>query len=613
LILDEAHHVRNPTAHRYQRISRLAREAAVLMLTATPVHNRRADLIALLSLFLGSRANDLTERELASCVVRRDCRTEGIAGLPSIKPVVSCEVPDDPDVVARLIDLPPPLPARDAGEAGSLINRGLVHQWASSEAALRSALRRRLARAGALISSLEAGRYPSAAELETWTLDDGTLQLGFAELLAPPAPDAAALLGSVVAHASALTTLLDHCRDASAIDEARAENLLRIRRECPGAKIVAFAQYSSTISGLYRRLVSRERVAMLTADGAQVAGGKLTRHEAIVRFAPRANGAQPPSRAEVIDLLLATDLLSEGVNLQDAEVVVHLDIPWTAARLEQRVGRVARMGSSHSHVSVYQIGPPASAESVLRGQSLLRGKWDLARTLVGVSAVRPFTHDALDPAIPSVASRVEQLRAMLTRWGRDGSTRAGFPSDSETRHIAAAAVRGGEVGFIAAGTLGNAPILLSCRGDRLSTDLDAELAACLLAEGEPVTASRADYDQACRSIRRWADRNDASESAGIGASPPSRRKRLLNRIDATLQNAPPHLRAIRAGVAAKARKVASAVHGVALEKELEKFTCSPLSDDDWLNALASLAVRPRDPRETDPPGFRLRALLLFVP
>ena len=46
-------------------------------------------------------------------------------------------------------------------------------------------------------------------------------------------------------------------------------------------------------------------------------------------------------------LLLTTDLASEGVNLQDASVVVHLDLPWTAARLEQRVGRVARLASAH--------------------------------------------------------------------------------------------------------------------------------------------------------------------------------------------------------------------------------------------------------------------------
>src|SRR5688572_14710355 len=81
LILDEAHHARNPSTRRYARIAQLTRHAAALMLTATPVHNRRPDLVALLSLFLGSRAAGLTEAETARCVVRRGAGTETITGI----------------------------------------------------------------------------------------------------------------------------------------------------------------------------------------------------------------------------------------------------------------------------------------------------------------------------------------------------------------------------------------------------------------------------------------------------------------------------------------------------------------------------------------------------
>src|SRR3990170_4933244 len=208
LILDEAHHARNPRTHRYQRISRLARKTRVLMLTATPVHNRRADLVALLSVFLGSRAETLTEPELARCVIRRHRDAAMVSGIPHVQPTICFDLPDDPELVERLMSLPPPLPARDAGSGGSLINRGLVHQWASSEAALRDALRRRIARSAALLSSLEAGRYPSDSELQAWTFAEGALQLGFPELLAPPACDIGALQDSVMAHATALETVL---------------------------------------------------------------------------------------------------------------------------------------------------------------------------------------------------------------------------------------------------------------------------------------------------------------------------------------------------------------------------------------------------------------------
>ena len=63
--------------------------------------------------------------------------------------------------------------------------------------------------------------------------------------------------------------------------------------------------------------------------------------------------------------MITTDLLSEGVNLQGASVIVHLDVPWTPAGLEQRVGRAARMGSRHACVHVHGIAPPAAAERLL--------------------------------------------------------------------------------------------------------------------------------------------------------------------------------------------------------------------------------------------------------
>src|SRR6185295_10879772 len=106
-----------------------------------------------------------------------------------------------------------------------------------------------------------------------------------------------------------------------------------IRRTHPSVPIVAFSQYATTVAGLFRVMRRRPHIAMLTGNGARVAGGSITRHEAISRFAPRASGAPAAREAERIDLLLTTDLLSEGVNLQDAGVVVHLDLPWTPARL----------------------------------------------------------------------------------------------------------------------------------------------------------------------------------------------------------------------------------------------------------------------------------------
>jgi superfamily II DNA or RNA helicase len=72
LVLDEAHHARTASTLRYAAIAALAARAQVLLLTATPVHNRRAELAALFALFLGARAYAMSDAAFATLIVRRE-------------------------------------------------------------------------------------------------------------------------------------------------------------------------------------------------------------------------------------------------------------------------------------------------------------------------------------------------------------------------------------------------------------------------------------------------------------------------------------------------------------------------------------------------------------
>jgi superfamily II DNA or RNA helicase len=584
VIIDEAHHVRNPRTRRYHNLATLARGAEIALLTATPIHNRPTELSALLSLFLGSRARTLTPGELGRCVVRREHHElpKEIA-IPTILPPQHRQVADNPHIVQELMNLPPPLPVRDGGIGGALIGRGLVHQWASSEAALRKAVLRRIAKATALIVSLESGRYPTASELETWIYGEGALQLGFAELLSQPVQEASALLEAARSHADALREFHARHRSDTALDAERAEILAEVRAAHPGAKIVAFAQFAETVSMLFRRLSGRGGVAMLTARGGLVAGGTLTRDETLARFAPRAIRAEPPRLAERIDLLLATDLLSEGVNLQDAEVVIHLDLPWTAARMEQRVGRVARIGSLHQRVHVYLLRPPASADAVLRSELLVQRKWNAAKHVIGSSAEAPFARrvEREESSLPeSVPAKAERLRRILESWRADTA-----PESSET---CVATVHASPPGFVAAVTIEGKPLLITSISGCVSADLDAQIASSLRCEGEEPETNPEDYEVALKQIHIWFEHDLASASAGVAGSRSSARKRLLDRIDSAIQNAPPHIRTARSRVAARARDIATSQHGAALEVELGLLAHSPLPDHEWLATVAAL-------------------------
>src|SRR5512146_3160340 len=72
VLVDEAHRLRSPAARRYDAIADICRRARVLLVTATPVQNRRDDLAAQLALFLGRRAWQMSDAEIARYVVRGD-------------------------------------------------------------------------------------------------------------------------------------------------------------------------------------------------------------------------------------------------------------------------------------------------------------------------------------------------------------------------------------------------------------------------------------------------------------------------------------------------------------------------------------------------------------
>lgn len=617
VIVDEAHHVRNPRTNRYFALESVVRGAKVLLLSATPIHNRRDDLVALLGLFLGSRAHALTTGELSLCIVRREqAQLDRSIHVPRVRPVVYHDTSDDPALVEQLMTLPPPVPVRDGGLGGALIGRGLVHQWASSEAALSEAIKRRLARATALCASLEAGTYPTARELESWVYGEGALQLGFAELLAAPVVENKELLSAVRTHLDALRRIRDQLPSRSRIDTERTRTIASLRTAHSGGRIVAFSQYAETVSVLFRRLVSTGRVAMLTSHGARVAGGPLARTEAINRFAPRATGSRQPPRAEEIELLLTTDLLSEGVNLQDANVVVHLDIPWTVARMEQRVGRVARLGSTHTEVIVHALRPPRSAAAVLSVESIVERKWRAAKREIGTSAPSPRglspagVAGGSDKSLESVPWRTERLRAVLEKW-LGAEVRSGSAFQCDMTIVAAA--RATETGFIAAVTANGELRLVVKTPAGVSVELSTQIGACEGAFIEPVPLDEVDVNQAIADISEWFRNEIASLAAGLGASSESRRREITARIDASIEGAPPHLRASRLALAARARSVATTPQCAAVERELAALAQSDLPIDEWLKAIADLETTAGRLKTPSTDQLVIHAVLLLRP
>ncbi|HEY0528624.1 MAG TPA: DEAD/DEAH box helicase [Gemmatimonadaceae bacterium] len=605
IVVDEAHHVRNPATKRYRSLASMIGTTKVLLLSATPIHNREKDLRALLRLFLGRRADQLTADELSRCVVRRaDGGARSEAGIPRIAPTVMLEFGGSPGLVADLLAFPPPLPVRDGGVARALIVRGLVHQWASSEAALRDAIRRRRARGYALRASLQAGALPTARELSTWVFEDDALQLGFAELLAEPVGEPGMLLTQLDAHLTALEQFESKHADDFVLDERRADLIAAIVARHAASRIIAFAQYEQTVDAMFERLHGRIRTALLTAKGARIASGRISRKEVLRQFADDADGVHSADR---VDLLLTTDILSEGVNLQSADVVIHLDTPWTAARLEQRVGRVARMGSRHDVVSVYALRSPLSARTALEMEDIVVAKWRAAQAAVGSAARHPFAVETNNESV-SIPELSEQLQGLVRTWSDGGTLRTCGDE------LLVTSVKARSSGFFAALDENGGSVLIAANDSTISIALDRIVDAAKACTTREVPVDPGSLNAALSRIANWSSARSTRTMLGIHeSSEVVHRPRITSQIGSMIASSPLHLRATRSSQAEQVLDVVSRQHSASVEALLEEITSSDAPPDVWLNRVRRLSrATPRrempSRRSTQP---ILRALILF--
>lgn len=134
--------------------------------------------------------------------------------------------------------------------------------------------------------------------------------------------------------------------------------------ENDGKKCLVFTQYMDTAEYIYRNLKEQmekqgRKISILTGKTAS-----KEREKIIMAFAPKANKLQAGLVPET-DLLISTDVLSEGQNLQDANYVVNYDLPWNPMRIVQRVGRVDRIGSEYETVTAAVFWPENALEDIL--------------------------------------------------------------------------------------------------------------------------------------------------------------------------------------------------------------------------------------------------------
>lgn len=156
---------------------------------------------------------------------------------------------------------------------------------------------------------------------------------------------------------AAITTLLSRFGNWDSTRDSKMNALVDLlTNEHAGEKVLIFTEYSDTAEYITDALTDAgvPNVGLATGDSDNPAG--IAR-----RFSPLSNKLPSQSEDDVpavddpIDVLVATDVLSEGQNLQDSHIIVNYDLPWAIIRIIQRAGRVDRIGQKSDTVHLYLI------------------------------------------------------------------------------------------------------------------------------------------------------------------------------------------------------------------------------------------------------------------
>ena len=156
-------------------------------------------------------------------------------------------------------------------------------------------------------------------------------------------------------------------------------------------KVIVFTAFSDTAEYLYRELAPMLRAegvhtGLVTGDAvaSTVRGLRADFNQVLTLFAPVAKEADKllPGRTDEIDLLIATDCISEGQNLQDCDYLINYDIHWNPVRIIQRFGRVDRIGSRNAEIQLVNYWPDIELDDYLQ----LKGRVEARMAGVDIAA-----------------------------------------------------------------------------------------------------------------------------------------------------------------------------------------------------------------------------------
>jgi len=261
-------------------------------------------------------------------------------------------------------------------------------------------------------------------------------------------------------------------------------------------KLLIFTESSVTAEYIHRYLASNvtDRTIEQLDSGA---GGDVIR-ESVARFAPEFNGKDYDA-SEQIEILISTDILAEGLNLQTGRIIVNYDFHWNPVRLIQRIGRIDRLGSRHKEIEVYNFLTAPDVEDSFGLRARVRRRIDTIRNIVGTGSRVLESSEPLDT--DDVCDIYDGRESVLDPKAGRGIL---YPDDRELEEFAERIRSNGGMAeyyehlqYGIRASAGSGKLLIACGAEDVVTD------------GSPSTVSKAEFrryyevtEQGVRSIRQ---------------------------------------------------------------------------------------------------------------
>ena len=294
-----------------------------------------------------------------------------------------------------------------------LLRSGLLKRFESSAFAFRRTTEKMVREHDVFLDALDRGHVATTAFMQELSGDDDAIFDGLlttsANLREASAYDVEGLRAAVRRDRDTLRALSkeaasitpDRDPKLAALIEALSEIAEQATREATDAideaqkrKVLIFSVFADTVRWvrdfLDTELRSREELAPYVQRIVAVSGqddiSDVSRYEAVQGFAPVSMEASDGRAADRYDLLISTDVLAEGVNLQQCRHIINFDVPWNPMRLVQRHGRIDRIGSPHKRVFLRTIFPADRLDQLLNLEQRILDKLAMAAASVGVVA-----------------------------------------------------------------------------------------------------------------------------------------------------------------------------------------------------------------------------------